>query len=115
MPALRTANRPRAAGIARLRGQGVILALAKSGADRVNRRQIHDVQSHRGDVAEVRSAVLERAVASGGSRTGAGKQFVPGTESRLDTIYPHRQLFLIASRQRAVRGAFDQEGKRVAQ
>ena len=68
-----------------------------------------------GNVAKLRRAVSERAVASGGARAGAGKQFVPGTESCLDTVYPHRQFFLIASRQHAVRVAFDQEGKLVAQ
>src|SRR6185503_11765741 len=63
--ALRTSDRPRTAGIARARGQAVVGSLALRASDRMDRRQIHDIEAELCSVVEARLAVAERAMRSG--------------------------------------------------
>ena len=71
---------PGAAGVTRRRGQRIVPALAEAAADRMNRRQIQHIESHRPDVREpcfcVPEACAARRVAAAGSR----KHFVPRAE-----------------------------------
>src|SRR5262245_7302724 len=78
--ALGAADRPRAAGIAGLRGERVVAALTVRAADRVDRRQVHDVEAHGGGAIELRLGVLQRAVPA--ITAAAREEFVPGGEAR---------------------------------
>ena len=70
--ALGRADRPRAARIARPRVERVVAALALGGADRVDRRQVEDVEAHRRDVGQARLDVGERAVRAPAVGASAG-------------------------------------------
>ena len=59
---------PGAAGIAGLRGGGVVFAFAKSGADGMDRRQIEDVETEARDVVEARLNVFEGSVVTAGAK-----------------------------------------------
>ena len=63
---------------------GVVAALAVHGADRVDRRQVDDVEAHRGDAVELLGRGDERAVhrAAGlvAAAGGAREELVPGAE-----------------------------------
>ena len=89
--ALGAADGPRAAEVARL-GLGVVVrALAERGADRVDRRQVEDVEAELGDVVEPLLDVLEGAVGALGAGR-AREQLVPGREARPDAVDPQREL-----------------------
>ena len=72
---LGTADRPRAAGVARLRDEGVVLALAVRRPDRVHRRQVEDVEA---ELRELRQGLLDALEPS----PGPGEELVPGAEAR---------------------------------
>ena len=55
VPAVLVADRPRAADVVRLRRERVVLALPKRAPDRMNRRQIHDVEAELGDARQTAS------------------------------------------------------------
>ena len=57
-PPSATADGPRAAGVVGPGGEAVAAALAVGGADRVDRRQVHDVEAEVGDVAQVLDGAL---------------------------------------------------------
>src|SRR6185503_15510137 len=57
--ALRPADGPRAARIARPRAQRVVRALARGAADRVDRREVDDVEAHAPDLGQAIDAVVE--------------------------------------------------------
>ena len=78
--ALGPADGPRAPGLARLGGQRVVAALAVGAADRMDRRQVGDVEPHRGRPLELALGVAKRPVAAGD--VGAGEELVPGGEAR---------------------------------
>src|SRR5438067_2268611 len=77
--ALGPADGPRAPGLARLGGQRVVAALAVGAADRMDRRQVGDVEPHRGRPLELALGVAKRPVAAGD--VGAGEELVPGGEA----------------------------------
>src|SRR3989442_15064413 len=79
MPAGLASDGPDAPGIAGLRRQHVVLALAVSLTDRMDRREIHDVEAERGRPFQHRLGVLERSVATG--HAGAREELVPGGEA----------------------------------
>src|SRR5262252_179006 len=74
------ADCPRAARVARRRGDGVVATLASCHADGVYGREIEHVEAHGRDVGEPRLAIPERAVARTGG--GAWKHLVPAAETR---------------------------------
>ena len=76
------ADRPGTARIRRGGFERVVRALALRPPDRVDRRQVQDVEPEVGEIGEPGFGVAKRPVAPG-LRTGrARKQFVPGTEAR---------------------------------
>ena len=75
------ADGPGAAGVVGAGGQGVVRPFAEAPADRVDRRQVENVESHPGDIRQPSLGVLERsgAVGIGGARPG--EHLVPGAEA----------------------------------
>ena len=76
--ALGRADRPRGADVVGPGGQGVVGALAVGGADRVDRRQVDDVEAHRRDGGQPLRGGAERAgprtpFASGAAPSERGK------------------------------------------
>ncbi len=71
--ALGAADRPRAAGVAGLGGQRVVAALAVRAPDRMDRRQVHDVEAHGRRALELRLGVLEGRRAGPASSPERGK------------------------------------------
>ena len=80
--ALVRSDRPRAARIVRAGRQRVVRSLAEAAADRVDRRQVQDVEPHRRDIGETRGRLVEGGAPRG---VGAGrprKHLVPRAEPR---------------------------------
>ena len=96
MATLLAADRPRRPHVLRRRGHAVVAALAMNLADRVDRRQVDDVEAHLRDPRQCRDRRAEGAVhgyALGVAAAGGpGKQFVPGGEARLGTVNPDAVL-----------------------
>jgi hypothetical protein len=91
MAALRRADGPWAARLARCSLHAVVGTLAVGPPDRVDRRHIEDVEAHAGDVGEPFLDVAESAVAPG--LTGRpGKKLVPGAEASAQGIHKHLKL-----------------------
>ncbi len=85
------ADGPRAAGFAFAGHERAVLALAVGDADRVDGRQVDDVEAHLADAAEAARGVVEGAVlrlaVGTGVGGGAGEELVPrgeGGERRID-------------------------------
>ena len=83
---------PGASRVARPGGQGIVRALARGAADRVDRGQVHHVEAHAGDLGQSLDHVAKCAVAPRRQPFGAREQLVPGGEARLDPVGHHRQL-----------------------
>ncbi len=83
---------PGASRVAGTRGQGIVRALARGAADRVDRGQVHHVEAHAGDLGQPLDHVGECPVAPRRPPLGAREQLVPGGEARLDPVGHHRQL-----------------------
>ena len=81
--AFRTADGPRAAGIVGTGGEAVAPPLAVGGADRVDRREVHDVEAEVGDVAQVLDGALQPAEAP-------REQLVPGGVAGARPVDPER-------------------------
>ncbi len=77
VPAVAVADRPGAARIARLRLRAVVGALALSGPDRVDRRQIQHVEPHADHVGEQLLDVRESTVLLGIAGGRTRKHLVP--------------------------------------
>src|SRR5207249_8739662 len=73
--ALLCADRPGAAGVALLRRQRVVAALAAAAANRVDRRQVDDVEA---ELGELRQHALDAREAAERAR----EELVPGAEAR---------------------------------
>src|SRR4051794_2291691 len=72
-------DRPRRAGVACLRGHRVVAALAIRHADRMDGREVEDVEAELGEARDLR---LDTGEAAEGPR----EQLVPGPEPRADAI-----------------------------
>ncbi|MCO5595375.1 hypothetical protein L7F22_049417 [Adiantum nelumboides] len=96
VPARGGADRPRRADVARLGVDGVVAALAVHRADRVDRRQVDDVEAHLRDAVELLRRGDERAVhgAAGlvAAAGGAGEELVPGAVQRAGPVDEDRPL-----------------------
>ncbi len=83
VPALFGADRPRAADVALLRRLGVVPPLAVRVADRVDRRQVEDVEAELGEARQQLADALEAA-------PGAREELVPRAEAREYAVDVHR-------------------------
>ena len=97
------ADRPRRAGIRRRGLQAVVAALAVTAADRMNRRQIHDVEAHLGDVREAARRRRERAVARRRLGRRAREELVPRAEARERPLDDDLERRVVNGLERAVR------------
>lgn len=88
--ALLAADRIRAAGVAGLGTQGIVAALAMGAADGVDRREIENVEAHRGDLRQAPDHVVEGTVACRVAAFRARKQLVPTGEARQRSLHLHR-------------------------
>jgi hypothetical protein len=94
VPALLGADRPRRADVLRAGLDGVVAALAVDPADRVDRREIDDVEVHRGDGRQPfgggrECAVLDRdRVRAHLGALGAGEVLVPRGEQGALAVHP---------------------------
>ena len=96
VPALGPADRPRASGITGPRLQRIVRPFAVSPADRVNGRQIDDVEPEFLDLRETPDAVGERPRPAGDQPLGAGKELVPGAPGRAHAVDGDLELAVIA-------------------
>ena len=87
------ADRPRRAGIARTGDQRVVPALAVGQPDRMDRRQIEDVEP---ELGQRRQLVLHALQAA----PGAGEQLIPGAEAGPDAVNLDRHRLRAAPRSR---------------
>ena len=106
VPALLAADRVGAAEIAGRRRQRVVAALAVLLADRMDRREIEDVETHLADIGEAADHVVERAVAVRVAGLRARKQLVPARELGLRPLDLERQRRMLHAK-RALRGRGD--------
>lgn len=88
--ALLAADRIRAAGVAGLGTQGIVAALAMGAADGVDRREIENVEAHRGDLRQAPDHVVEGTVACRVAAFRAREQLVPTGEARQRSLHLHR-------------------------
>src|SRR5207253_7071713 len=89
--ALRAADRPGTARVAEPRRERVVLALAVRAPDRVDGRQVDDVEAHRRRALELRLRVLE-----GSAR--AREELVPCGEARALAVGDDLELLLAPGR-----------------
>ncbi len=78
---------------ARIVGAGlerVVLALAVGAADRMDRREIQDVEAELGDFRHTGDAVIERAVPSGHASLAARHHLIPGAGARTCALREQR-------------------------
>src|SRR5688572_18099151 len=80
------ADGPRTAGILSTWRERIVGSLATFAADRMNGRQVNDVEAHLFDVWQHRFAITERPVRLGVRPRGARKELVPSSESCEDRI-----------------------------
>ena len=111
-PPSAASDRPRAADVAGLAGRGVVRPLAERVADRMDRRQVQDVEPHRRDVGQARLDVGEGAVAALLVAARAREQLVPGREARPLAIDGNGERSRQLDRELALGGAAHQGGQR---
>ena len=99
--AVLVADRPRAADVVGLGVERVVLAFAERAADRMDRRQIDDVEAELRDARQRALGIGERAVPPGLASAIAGN-LVPGRERARSAV--HHDLELAIERRRS-RGA----------
>src|SRR5581483_952371 len=75
VPPVLVSDRPRAAGVGRLRGQRVVPALAARSADRMDRREVDDIEA---ELGERRQHLLH----AGEAAERAREELVPRAEAR---------------------------------
>ena len=85
-------DRPRASGVARRRGDGIVSPLAARQTDRMDRGKVDDIEPHAPDVRQALDAVGESAVVSWHPRLRAREELVPRGEARPGPFDNHLQL-----------------------
>jgi hypothetical protein len=83
------ADRPRAARIRRQRVERVVAPLTKCVADRMDRREIHDVESHVANRGEASLRIRKRSVLAVNRAGRAWEEFVPCRELRGASLDEH--------------------------
>src|SRR5690606_18292776 len=73
--------------VARLTHPRVVASLAVRKADRMDRRQVDDVEAERGDLGDPALRVAEGAVTTRLRALRAGEELVPGRETRLRAVH----------------------------
>ncbi len=91
VPALRGADRPRHADVLGGGVEGVVAALAERAADGMDRREIHDVETHRRDLRQPARRRPERPVRHLRRPLGTGEELVPRPEQRPLPLHQQRQ------------------------
>jgi len=86
VPTFLTADCPRTARIIRPGDKTIVLPLPVGATDRMDRREVQNVEAEFGDVWEPRLAVPERSVPTRFWGTGAREQFIPRAEARAFTV-----------------------------
>ena len=94
--ALGAADGPGAARIAGAGRQRVVRALARGAADRMDGRQVDDIEAHAPDRGEPVDAVVEGAVAAGDPALRAREHLVPGREGGRGAVHHHLELPVVA-------------------
>src|SRR5262249_59655499 len=89
------ADRPRAPGVARLRGECIVAPLAPRAADGVDRRQVDDIEAHALHVRQPLEAIVERAVAAWHLALGARKKLVPGGEAGARAVDDYFEISVV--------------------
>ena len=97
-------DRPRTAGFPRLRRQRIIASFAGAPADRMNRRQVQHVESHRRDVRQARGRFVERRAARRVGARRSREHLVPRAIARALAFHGHAQRPFVSGRGAAVRG-----------
>src|SRR3569833_1760586 len=103
------ADGPGTARIVRACDEAVVAAFALDAAARVDGRQIHHVEAHRGDIGQPLAAIAIRAVAAGRVAARAREHLVPRAESRAFALDLDLEFLVIVGRVRAVGIARDQQ------
>ena len=86
------ADGPWTARRVRRRDSRIVRPFAEGAADGMNRRQVHNVEAHRGNLGQLLLHIAEGSVLTGNRRGRTRKQLVPRRESRPLAIDPQRQL-----------------------
>ncbi len=98
MTALLGADRPGTADIVGRGAHGIVFTFAKRLADRMDRRQIEHVESHRRDVGQPGDAIFERPMDAGSRCARAREHFVPGAKLSPSALHGDAQFFAIGHR-----------------
>ena len=109
MPSGGTADGVGNTRFARLAGEGIVRPLAGCDADRVDRREVDDVEAHRLGVLHPTEAVAEGGAATGLPLGGAWEELIPGGEGRTLPVDAHFLGRAVGGRERAV-GPLTHEG-----
>src|SRR5438034_8945326 len=104
--ALRAPDRPGAARVGGLHRERVVLSLAVRAPDRVDGRQVDDVEAHRRRALELRLRLLERSAR-------ARQELVPRGEARTLAVGDHLELPLAPGRVGVVEVAFHEPHERL--
>src|SRR5437667_10709860 len=89
MTAIFRSDRPRAPWIVRPGGERVVGAFSEALSDRVNGREIDDVEAEVGDIRQTCRRIAERAAARGVGAARSRKELVPGAKPGAFAIDPH--------------------------
>src|SRR5690625_2750372 len=102
MAAFLGAERPRTSRIVRMALEGIVFPFTKSFPDRMNRRQINDIKSHRRNSSQLLFAISKSAVKAGSRSKRSGAKLVPSAGAGENWFDHHLKLLTIPSRARTV-------------
>ena len=83
------ADRVRDARLAWFAGHGIVAAFAVGEANRMDRREIEDVEAHLFGVIDPPKAIAKGRSTIGPTLSGAGEEFVPGGGASRDAVDDH--------------------------
>src|SRR5713226_517822 len=95
MAAFRRSDGPRTSDITRPGRQGIVFAFTECSSNRMNRRKVEDVETHRGNVGQPLFAIPKGSMTLLFVRARPGEDLVPCGEARFLAIDDNRQLFVI--------------------
>src|SRR6185437_2395988 len=112
--ALTAADRPWASRVAGGGADAGVGALALDLAERMDRRQVQHVETHRGDVGQQSLEVREGTVLAGPGRSGTRKHLVPAGEARAPPFYLDGERRLVPQDELRIRAAPGELVQRIA-